>query len=82
MEREKEFRKRDRMRKAIYFLLSFLTYVVCYLVLTASVYAVNMLVLISPYIRMILSVVFFFIARFLTVRIMNMKWVNTFLLQL
>lgn len=82
MEREKEFRKRDWMRKAIYFLLSFLTYVICYLALAGAVYAVNMLVSISPYICLILYVVFFFIARFLTVRIMNMKWVNTFLLQL
>ena len=82
MEREKEFRRRDMLRKAIYFLLSFFVYGICYTVLVGIVEAVNLLYVISPYIRIVLYLVFFFIARFLTVRIMNMKWVGKILLQL
>lgn len=82
MERDREFRKHNWMRKVIYFLLSVLTYVLCYMVLVGITAAVNMLFVIPPVIRMILGLVFFFVSRMMTVHIMNMKWVDTVILQL
>lgn len=82
MEREKEFKRHDWMRKIIYFLLSFFTYGISYMAMTGIVLAVNLLFPIPVYIRLSLYILFFFLARFLTVRIMNLKTISTFLLQL
>ena len=82
MDREKEFRKNNWMRKMIYYLLTVLVYGAIYVILAFALEAVNLLVTVPPYVKLVCYIIFFFVTRSLTIRIMNMKWISTIMLQL